>query len=269
MNASPRIDTKDVAEAFDAVAGIFDQKFENEITAQIRETVYKTIERIAPAGSSILDINCGTGIDAVNLSGRGYRVVGVDISPQMIQWARKKVRSKNSMRFYVSSFDNLVDEANGSYDIVLSNFGGLNCVRNLEPVARQVAEVSKESSYFVGIVMPPFCLWEFVSGVVHFRWGYAVRRMKKQTLATGFSGNSFAVSYHSPQYIALCFRQWFDVERVIGLNIVSPPPGAERFTKRHPYLTAFLRWLDILVQRMPLIRSMGDHYMIVLKRKSL
>ncbi len=41
-----------------------------------------------PKGASVLDVGCGTGRHARALASRGYEVVGVDISPKMIDVAR-------------------------------------------------------------------------------------------------------------------------------------------------------------------------------------
>jgi len=40
---------------------------------------------------SILDLGCGTGNHAISLAKRGYEVTGIDISPDMLKIARKKV----------------------------------------------------------------------------------------------------------------------------------------------------------------------------------
>ncbi|RYG75598.1 class I SAM-dependent methyltransferase [bacterium] len=42
-----------------------------------------------PRGASLLDVGCGTGRHARELSRRGYRVVGIDLSPKMIEVARR------------------------------------------------------------------------------------------------------------------------------------------------------------------------------------
>ncbi len=44
--------------------------------------------------SSVLDIGCGTGAHAIELGRRGYRVTGVDISPSMIDIARRRALSE-------------------------------------------------------------------------------------------------------------------------------------------------------------------------------
>ena len=43
-----------------------------------------------PKGASILDVGCGTGRHARALAARGYEVVGVDLSPRMIEVARQR-----------------------------------------------------------------------------------------------------------------------------------------------------------------------------------
>jgi SAM-dependent methyltransferase len=47
-------------------------------------------ERGLPAGASILDAGCGTGSLALLLAAEGYRVTGVDLSPEMVARARTK-----------------------------------------------------------------------------------------------------------------------------------------------------------------------------------
>ncbi|NLF01785.1 MAG: methyltransferase domain-containing protein [Anaerolineales bacterium] len=44
-----------------------------------------------PAEAPVLDVACGSGVDIVRLAARGFRVVGMDISPGMIAVAQQKM----------------------------------------------------------------------------------------------------------------------------------------------------------------------------------
>ena len=270
VQPATRSNNGNVAQAFDAVAEIFDYSFEaSPVIQRLRKMLYKLIERLVPPGSFVLDINCGTGIDAMFLANQGYRVVGIDISAKMIEQARRKLENdqRENVEFFVSSFEDIARTPGHRYDLVLSNFGGLNCTSNLDKVAEQVACVTRQGGFFVGVVMPPFCVWETSAGLIHGRWNYAFRRLRKDVAATGFPEKSFSVFYHSPRRLGSAFYPWFEVKKVYGLSIFSPPPNATSFINKHPRLTSLLERLDGMVQRLPLVRSVGDHFMVVLKKR--
>src|SRR5690242_3488644 len=94
--------TNNVLESFDNIAEIFDEEFENAITRRLRQQIYDTVGRLVPAGGSIIDINCGTGIDAIALAQKGYTVCGIDLSPKMVDRAKgKSLQAGVAARFSV------------------------------------------------------------------------------------------------------------------------------------------------------------------------
>ncbi len=268
MSTVNEIQTARVAEAFDSVAPTFEESLENDITRALRTKVYDTIDSLIPPGSSILDINCGIGIDAVELARKGYRVVGIDLSPKMVDEARSRAaRQGVKATFYQSSFENLTSVTGEQFDLVLSNFGGLNCVDALEKVAQQVAAVTKQGGHFVAVVMPPLSLWEIVAGLIRLNPGLAFRRFRNETLATGFRENTFRVFYYSPQRLVLVLTRWFSVEEIRAWNVISPPPHAIKFRNIHLNLSRWLEKFEENLAALPFLRAIGDHYMMVVKRK--
>jgi ubiquinone/menaquinone biosynthesis C-methylase UbiE len=260
-----------VADAFTAISGTFDETFEaSPIIHRIRSRVYGLITESVPAGGRILDISCGTGIDAIQLARYGFIVDGIDISPGMVERARLKAHSENmtNVSFRVASFEHLTAFPDQLYECVFSNFGGLNCVEDLGNVALEASRVAKPGAWFIGVVMPNVSLWEIISGMARLKFRYAFRRLGKVTAATGFGRHSFSVYYHSPRSVASRFKAWFEVSNIIGLSIFSPPPSAQSFLRRHPKFTALLERVDSAVESLPPFRSIGDHFIIIMKRKS-
>ncbi len=261
-------DVNAVANSFDTVAPVFDVLLENEITRRLRTRIYSIVESLAEQGSSIIDINCGTGIDAIHLAAQGHRLTGIDVSPKMISEARKKTSATRSSnpKFFVDSFERISLNDIPAADLTFSNFGGLNCINNLSVVAGQVGAVTKPNGYFVGVIMPPFSLWEFTGFLLRGQFRQAVRRIKKSAPSTGFGSDSFRVYYHSPSEVERAFAPYFSLRSIIGLSVLSPTPQSIRFARSHKRLTRILCRIDRMIESIPLFRSIGDHYVIILQR---
>src|SRR6476660_5487797 len=81
----------DTQRAFDSVAADYDgPKGNNALIQRMRETTWRMLTKACPPGARLLDLGCGTGIDAIELARRGYSVVATDWSPQMIERTRQR-----------------------------------------------------------------------------------------------------------------------------------------------------------------------------------
>lgn len=88
-------------------------------------------------GETVLDLGSGAGFDcflAANKVGREGKVIGVDMTPEMIQKARENARKGNyeNVEFRLGEIEN-IPAADNSVDAVISN-----CVINLAPDKRKV-----------------------------------------------------------------------------------------------------------------------------------
>ncbi|GJQ20946.1 MAG: hypothetical protein HBSIN02_13010 [Bacteroidia bacterium] len=258
----------DVRAAFTEIAPDFENSFENPTTAGFREEVYRVVTALIRPGDSVLDINCGTGIDANALAHRGFKVTGVDISPGMLREAAKKAarRPNLSLEFLESSFDDLSAVSGRTFDLVLSNFGGVNCTDVPGRVFEQVAGVTKPGGYFLAVIMPRVSLWEIIAGLTRFDLRSAFRRMRKSAPSTGFGGHTFQVHYFSLRALLREASQWFTTRWIRGVWILSPPPHAESFRRRLPGLSSFLARIERRIAKLPIFRALGDHVMILFQR---
>ena len=89
---------------------------------------------------TILDIATGTGDLAIQMAGTGAKkIVGLDLSPGMLEVGKKKVAQKNlanTIEMIVGDSENLPFEDN-SFDVITVAFG----VRNFETLEKGLAEI--------------------------------------------------------------------------------------------------------------------------------
>src|SRR5580658_11190277 len=78
---------------FDALADSYDREFTfSKIGQAQRSAVWKELGRTFRSGDRVLEIGCGTAIDACFLAERGVKVVACDSSPAMVRVAARRVR---------------------------------------------------------------------------------------------------------------------------------------------------------------------------------
>jgi ubiquinone/menaquinone biosynthesis C-methylase UbiE len=248
------------AETFwDVAAETYDQKFSKTIVGQIRrKVVWRELERAFKPGNSILELNCGTGIDAVHLGTRNISVTALDLSPKMIALARDHDEAVGPIcrpRFEVLATENLDTLEADPFDGAFSNFSGLNCVENLEDVSRNVARRLKPQGRFLICMRGRFVPVEIIWFLLHSK----PRRAFSRTLHRRVSGDgSLVIQQPTVRDIALQMKKHFRLVRWRGAGITVPPSYAERVAIRIPKIMALLAVLDQRVGHLPLIRSMAD-----------
>jgi ubiquinone/menaquinone biosynthesis C-methylase UbiE len=75
---------------YDPLAGYRDPQAYDLADAGYDADVPLTEQLARELGGPLLDIACGTGTMAIRLAQQGYQVTGVDIVPEMIEWASQK-----------------------------------------------------------------------------------------------------------------------------------------------------------------------------------
>src|SRR6266851_5402172 len=90
--ATPPPERAAIADAFTRTAAKYDAFAEDHPhLTRMRGKVYAAFERFVAPGARVLELNAGTGTDAVHLARRGYRVHATDIAPGMLARIRDKV----------------------------------------------------------------------------------------------------------------------------------------------------------------------------------
>ncbi|MEM6454274.1 MAG: methyltransferase [Acidobacteriota bacterium] len=77
------------AHPFDALAPSYDDDFTRTAVGRAqRRAVWRLVDDCFPAGGQVLELGCGTGVDAQRLAARGLQVLATDASPGMLAAAR-------------------------------------------------------------------------------------------------------------------------------------------------------------------------------------
>ena len=257
-----------IAEAFSRTAEKYDTfAIDHPNQTRMRSKVYASVERFVPAGSRILELNAGTGTDAVELARRGYTVHATDISPGMLVRLKEKVyRLDLSSRVTVQqcSFTDL-EQINGApFDAMFSNFGGLNCIPDLSVVVRQLPKVLRPGGIVTWVLMPPVCLWEMAE-IFRGHPRLAFRRFAPAGTSAHLEGLNFTVYYFAPAKVLRWFGDPYTCLAIEGLSVITPTAESKSFAKRYVRLYRVLSWIDDrLAARRPW-RGWGDFFIITLR----
>ncbi len=264
----PEIPFETIAEAFSRTAPRYDALAENNPhLTRLRDKVYAHLSRWAEPGARILELNAGTGIDAVQLARRGYSVHATDIAPAMLERIRDKARRfqlEGRITVQACSFTNLAEVEGGPYDVVFSNFGGLNCISDLGPVVSALPGVLRPGGLVTWVLLSPICLWELglaLRGQVRL----ATRRLARGGTLAHLEGLTFMVYYFAPGRVAAWFGRDYDRLALEGLSVITPTANSRRLALRHPRVYRVLSWLDDrLAPRWPW-RGWGDFFILSMR----
>jgi len=114
----------------------------NKHTAFVSQLALPVVDLLDPKkGEKILDVGCGEGTLAVEIERRGAKVIGVDMSSEMIEQCQAK-----GIEAYVGSVTDLpYDE---EFDAIFSN-ATLHWIKNSKSAVQNIAKSLKSSGHFV------------------------------------------------------------------------------------------------------------------------
>jgi ubiquinone/menaquinone biosynthesis C-methylase UbiE len=236
-----------------------------------RARVREHVRSFLGAGATILELNAGTGEDALFFSSLGHRVHATDLSNGMLEKLEEK-KLKHPAGKLVSieqcSFNALENlKQRGPYDLVFSNFAGLNCTGTLSKTLNDLLPLVKPGGFITLVLMPGFCLWEtllFFKG----KFRTAFRRLNSRSGAVAHvEGHYFRCWYYSPSYVISSLEGKADLYRLEGLCTLVPPSYLEGFSEKYPSLFSFLEKREAAWKTRWPWRSIGDYYILTLQKK--
>ncbi|HVC34765.1 MAG TPA: class I SAM-dependent methyltransferase, partial [Chloroflexota bacterium] len=258
--------------AFDGVAADYDGPLGNNLLIQrMRLRLWQTIEASLAPGSRLLDLGCGTGLDAVHLALRGYQVLATDWSPRMVARTQARIESSGVGASATAQLIGLhqLDRLDGErFDGIYSDLGPLNCAPDLAEVAGAAARLLRPGGLFVASVIGRRCPWEALYYILRGDLDRARVRSRRGSVPVGLNGNTVWTRYFTPGEFYREFAGAFELRSYRGLGLFLPPPYLLHVYRRWPRLFAACAWLDDRLGALPAVREAGDHFLIVLARRA-
>jgi ubiquinone/menaquinone biosynthesis C-methylase UbiE len=256
-----------VNRAFSKQAAHFDEDdLANVILQDLRQQVYRHVDGFLSPGSRILELNAGTGLDAVRFVKAGHYVHATDLSDGMIGELKKKKAQPGMERLSIQqlSFENIEHVQGENYDLVFSNFGGLNCAKDLSPIGEKLHRIIKPGGFVSWVILPVVSPWEVATVLRGNR--HAFRRWNSGGTQVRLEGEEFPVWYYSKSSVKRALRQ-FKLVRSEGIASLSPPPYKAQFARQYPRLYKILRRLDTAAGTSFPFNRWADHLVLTFRKR--
>lgn len=252
--------------AFDELAPHYDAQFtRSAIGMAMRRAVWRRCAAHFDSGARVLEMNCGTGEDALWLARRGVRVHATDASAAMLELARAKLAAEApgvAVEFQQLAWEQLDSLRAGAFDGALSNFGGLNCVTDLPSAARRLAAQLRRGAVAVLCIMGPLVPWEWFWYLARGRPRAAFRRVRQGPVIW----RGLELVFPSVAETRRAFAGAFQLRRVAAIGALLPPPFAEDWMQRHPRVLAMLDRAERSCETLWPLPLIADHYLIEFER---
>lgn len=258
---------------FDLVAEQYDIAFsQSPIGLLQRERVHRFLSAtISGKSLNILEINCGTGDDAIWLAEKGQHVIATDASERMIEVTKRKIKSQ-SLESWIhaqhTSFREIKNKFTpSSFDLIFSDFGGLNCIPKdeLRLLMNDAASLLKPGGKLIAVIMGRKCLWEQGYFLLKGKSKDAFRRNNVEAVKVNIGDGVQHTWYYSPEEIRIISSSQFKLNSLKPVGIAIPPSYFNPFFIRKKIMLSILNIMESVLS-FSFLSNYADHFYIELQK---
>jgi ubiquinone/menaquinone biosynthesis C-methylase UbiE len=237
---------------------------ENYIDIARRKTIRTQVDLFLKPNDKILEINAGSGIDAVYFAQKGHQILATDISTGAENYINSKIKKLglNNLKFQKASFTNLLDL--GKFNHIFSNYGGLNCIDNLDYVCKSFEELLHPKGYVTLVIMPPFYPWELATVLKGNK--NAFRRFQKNGTIANVENHTIKTFYYTPNQIKKSMGKNFKKIKTANIGTFYPSSHYSFFDRYKSTITKLIKFDNWINQSPYMPKGVGDYFMITFQK---
>jgi len=266
--------------AFDTIAAEYDASFTDTALGRAqRDQVWHFLSKVVSDRHihKVLECNAGTGTDALWLARQGCQVLATDVAPQMVDITQAKTQQaglKDRIEAVVCSMQDIgtnpVIARSAPFDLMLSDFGGLNCLSpdEIRQLNTNLRDVMAPDAMLALVVMSRFSWWETLYFLLKGKPRTAFRRHNRGAVEARLDAQTTIPTwYYSPKELSELLPG-FRLHKCYPVGFWLPPSYLDPFFRYRPRWLKALQWLENKSAAAWLAPA-ADHYFLLLERKTV
>jgi SAM-dependent methyltransferase len=258
---------------FDHIADQYDHDFTNTVVGKAQRDMvwHYLMTELSDHPQYILELNCGTGEDAIRFAKQGHHVTATDISPRMINVTQKKAQEAGvAIHAFVWDMTTVFPEQK-KYDIIYSNFGGINCVSpgELRSLLTKCFDLLTPEGKLICVVMGKNCPWERFLFSIKGDRTQANRRSHPGPIQAHVGDDAnISIWYYNSEDLASAAASHFSTVMVKPVGLLIPPAYGRNAWWHFRALIYVCKQMEIFFSRYSVFQDIGDHIFISLKKRT-
>lgn len=241
---------------------------ESLIDQTMRNQVHQTVLKFIKPHSSIIEINSGSGIDAVFFAKLGYTILATDVSEGAEMKINEKIRQLNvsNLTFKKCSFLELDQLHPSKFDYLISNFGGLNCSDELQKVFHSFDSILLPNAHVTMVILGKYYPWDWIYAL-KLKFRRAFMRLSKSDVYANIEGEKIKINYYIPKQIIRLMPSNFELQKIENLGFLYPSVNHQTITKQKKLIALLIKIDAFLLKKDWIPKGVGDYFIITFKKK--